>query len=85
MSDAPTQDIVTDRIVWRLRRRRHALGRALPELRYGTDRTGCDAVFEPRRGLAARFHFDVQRHQVVTELLAIQGRVASIAADLLRQ
>jgi hypothetical protein len=84
VSDAPTQDIVTDRIVWRLRA---ADGTPLAVLcqNYGTDRTGCDAVFEPRRGLAARFHFDVQRHQVVTELLAIQGRVAEIAADLLRQ
>jgi hypothetical protein len=83
MTELPEATILSNRIAWRMRA---ADGTPFAVLcrHYGTDLTSCDAVFEPRVGLAARFHFDVPRDQVADEMVAIQARVAEIAADLLR-
>lgn len=52
---------------------------------YSDASASCYAVFEPRPGLAARFHFATKPEAIATEALAVQARVAEIAADLLRR
>lgn len=52
--------------------------------RYTDASASCYAVFEPHPGLAARFRFAARPETVATEAVAIQARVAEIAADLLR-
>jgi hypothetical protein len=52
--------------------------------RYSDASASCYAVFEPYPGLVARFHFATKPEAIAIEALAIQARVAEIAADLLR-
>ena len=51
---------------------------------YNKGRADCDAVFEPRAGLAVHFRVAVPRDRIAAGLIAVQARAAEIARDLLR-
>lgn len=51
---------------------------------YNEGKADCDAVFEPRPGLAAQFQVSVARDQATTQLTAVQARAAEIVRDLLQ-
>jgi hypothetical protein len=51
---------------------------------FNKGRAECDAVFEPRPGLAAQFRVTVARNQMAAELTAVQVKTAAIVQDLLR-
>jgi hypothetical protein len=51
---------------------------------YNAGKAECDAVFEPRPGLAAQFQVSVARDQAAAQLTAVQRRAAEIIRDLLQ-
>jgi hypothetical protein len=51
---------------------------------FNKGRAECDAVFEPRPGLAAQFRVSVARDRMAAVLTAVQAQTAAIVQDLLR-
>jgi hypothetical protein len=78
---APEQ--TDERVARRLRATNGTMFAAVCGL-YNRGRADCDAVFEPRPGLAVYFRVAVPRDRIAAELIAVQARVAEIARDLLR-
>ena len=51
---------------------------------FNKGRAECDAVFEPRPGLAAQFRVSVDRDRMTAELTAVRDKTAAIVEDLLQ-
>jgi hypothetical protein len=84
VTSAPTEEPIKDGTAWRLR----AAGGAPVAVichDYAYNLASCQAVFEPRPGLAALFQFSSAHDKVATKTLVVQARVADIVTDLLRE
>lgn len=82
VTNAPTEEPIKDGTAWRLRA---ASGAPVAVIchDYAHNLAGCQAVFEPRPGLAALFQFSSAHDKVATKTLMVQARVAEILTGLL--